>query len=168
MSKKIIQELTSIPGLKIECPNCSEEFSLKRGKLFNMYDAYPPNVQKIVSERMESVSLLRAVLDERKSLLAENKKKKPEKIETAARASNFGKISEQILPAFITFPYKQEECRVLLMPIDYLVFAGIAKNNKVEQIKFVDVKTGQGRLDKRQRQIQDRILEGKIKHKVVD
>jgi len=117
---------------------------------------------------MVSVNLLRRELDERKSLLVENKKKKPEKIETSARASNFGKISEQILPAFITFPYKQEECRVLLMPIDYLVFAGIAKNNKVEQIKFVDVKTGQGQLDKRQRQIQDRILEGKIKHKVID
>lgn len=168
MSKKIIQELTSIQGIKIECPSCSEEFSLKRGKLFNMYDAYPPNVQKILKERMASVNLLRGELDERKSRLVENTKKKPEKIETAARASNFGKISEQILPAFITFPYKQEECRVLLMPIDYLVFAGIAKNNKVEQIKFVDVKTGQGRLDKRQRQIQDRILEGKIKHKVID
>lgn len=133
-----------------------------------MYDAYPPNVQKILRARMEFAKDLKADLDERKRLLAENKNKKPEKIETSARASNFGKISEQILPAFITFPYKQEECRVLLMPIDYLVFAGIAKNNKVEQIKFVDVKTGQSRLDKRQRQIQDRILEGKIKHKVID
>lgn len=168
MSKKIIQELTSIQGLKIECPRCSEEFSVKRGKLFNMYDTYPPNVQKILKERMESAKDLTANLVERKRLLAENKKKKPEKIESAARATNFGKISEQILPAFITFPYRQEECRVLLMPIDYLVFAGVSKNNIVEQIKFVDVKTGQGGLSKRQRQIQDRILEGKIKHKVID
>jgi len=168
MSKKIIQELASISGLKIECPSCSEEFPVKRGKLFNMYDAYPANVQKRLREQLEDINLRKAMLDERKSHLAKNQKKKPEQIETAARATNFGKISEQILPAFITFPYKQEECRVLLMPIDYLVFAGLSKNNKVEQIKFVDVKTGNGSLDKRQRQIQERVLEGNIKHKVID
>jgi predicted Holliday junction resolvase-like endonuclease len=168
MSKKIIQELISIRGLKIECPSCFDEFSVKRGKLFNMYDAYPSNVQKILKERLENISLRRALLDERRSSLAKNQKKKPEQIETAARATNFGKISEQILPAFITFPYKQEECRVLLMPIDYVVFAGLSKSGKVEQIKFVDVKTGHGSLDRRQRKIQQCVLDGRIKHKVID
>lgn len=167
MASRIIRQLISIPGLKIECPHCSEEFPIKRGKLFSMYDAYPPAIQKIIRERFETANELREEIKERKKRLAENKKKKPEKIFVSAQASNFGQISEQILPAFLTFPYKQSECRILFKPIDYIVFTHLAENGRVEAIKFVDVKTGEGRLDRRQKQIRDRIVEGKIKHKVI-
>ena len=167
MARKIIQQLVSIPGLKIECPECNEEFPIKRAKLFSMYDTYPPAVQKIIRDRLESANELRGELKERKKQLTENKKKKPEKIAIAAQASNFGQISEQILPAFLTFPYKQTECRILFKPIDYIVFTGLSGKARVEAIKFVDVKTGDGRLTKGQRQIRDRVIEGKIKHKVI-
>jgi len=132
-----------------------------------MYDSYPPAVQKIIRERLEAASEVKEHIRERKKQLAENKKKKPEKIATAAQASNFGQISEQILPAFLTFPYKQNECRILFKPIDYVVFANLSGRGRVEAIKFVDVKTGDGRLTKGQRQIRDRIVDGKIKHKVI-
>jgi len=167
MTKKIIQQLVSIPGLKIECPSCNEEFPVKRAKLFNMYDSYPPEVQKIIRERLASANELKGDIKERKKQLAENKKKKPEKITIAAQASNFGQISEQILPAFLTFPYKQSECRILFKPIDYIVFTSLSGKGRVEAIKFVDVKTGDGRLTKGQRQIRDRIVGGKIKHRVI-
>lgn len=167
MASKIIQQLISIPGLKIECPHCAEEFPIKRAKLFSMYDAYPPAIQKIIRERFETTNELKGELKERRKRLAENKKKKPEKISVSAQASNFGQISEQILPAFLTFPYKQSECRILFKPIDYIVFTHLSLNGRVENIKFVDVKTGEGRLDRRQRSIRDRITEGKIKHKVI-
>ncbi len=167
MAHKIIQQLVSIPGLKIECPSCNEEFPIKRAKLFSMYDSYPPAVQKIIRERLGSANELKEELKERKKQLAENIKKKPEKITTAAQASNFGQISEQILPAFLTFPYKQNECRILFKPIDYIVFTSLSGKGRVEAIKFVDVKTGDGRLTKGQRQIRDRIVDGKIKHKVI-
>ena len=167
MAHKIIQQLVSIPGLKIECPHCTEEFPIKRAKLFSMYDAYPPAVQKIIRERFESANESKVELKERKKQLAENKKKKPEKITVSAQASNFGQISEQILPAFLTFPYKQSECRILFKPVDYIVFTSLSGKGRVEAIKFVDVKTGDGRLTKGQRQIRDRVVEGKIKHKVI-
>ena len=167
MSHKIIQQLESIPGLTIECPKCNEEFPIKRAKLFSMYDTYPPAVQKIIRERFESANELKVELKERRKRLSENKKKKPEKIAVAAQASNFGQISEQILPAFLTFPYKRNECRILFKPIDYVVFTGLSGKLRVEAIKFVDVKTGDGGLNKKQRQIRDRVVEGKIKHKVL-
>jgi predicted Holliday junction resolvase-like endonuclease len=167
MAHKIIQQLVSIPGLKIECPGCNEEFPIKRAKLFSMYDMYPPAVQRIIRERLESSNELKEDLKVRKKQLTEDKKKKPEKIAISAQASNFGQISEQILPAFLTFPYKQNECRILFKPIDYIVFTSLSGKGRVEAIKFVDVKTGDGRLTKGQRQIRDRVIEGKIKHKVI-
>jgi predicted Holliday junction resolvase-like endonuclease len=132
-----------------------------------MYDTYPPATQKIIRERFVSASQSKEELKERKIQLVENRKKKPEKITTAAQGSNFGKIAEQIVPAFLTFPYRQDECRPLFEPIDYIIFTGLSEKGRVEAIKFVDVKTGDARLSKGQRQIRDRVVEGKIKHKVI-
>lgn len=167
MAHKIIKQLVSIPGLKIECPHCDEEFPIKRAKLFSMYDTYPPEVQKIIRERFEFANESKEELKERKKQLAENKEKKPGKITVSAQASNFGQISEQILPAFRDFPYKQSECRTLFKPIDYIVFMNLSGAGCIEAIKLVDVKTGDGRLTKGQKQIRDSVVEGKIKHKVI-
>ena len=167
MSHKIIQQLVSIPGLRVQCPHCTGEFPINRAKIFSMYDTYPPTVQKMIRERFESANESEEELKERKKQLAENRKKKPEKITASAQGSNFGKIAEQIVPAFVTFPYKQSECRPLFEPIDYIIFTGLAGKAHVEAIKFVDVKTGDGRLSTGQRQIRDRVVEGKIKHKVI-
>jgi predicted Holliday junction resolvase-like endonuclease len=167
MAHKIIRQLMSIPGLKVECPHCLEEFPVKRGKLFSMYDTYPPPAQKILRARFRSANELKDELKERKQQLIENRKTKPLKITVSAQACNFGKIAEQIVPAFLTFPYKQNECRPLFEPIDYIIFKGLSANGRVEVIKFVDMKTGDGRLSKGQRKIRDRVVEGKITHKVI-
>jgi len=167
MPHKMIQQLVSIPGLKVECPHCNEEFPIKRGKLFSMYDSYPQAVQKIIRQRFESANESKEELRDRRKELFENKKKKPERITTSAQGSNFGKIAEQIVPAFLTFPYTQSECRPLFEPIDYIIFAGLSRAHHVEAIKFVDVKTGDARLSRGQRQIRDRVIEGQIRHKVI-
>lgn len=133
-----------------------------------MYEKYPDMIRKQIHDRLASAQELGKELKERKAKLAASKKSKPEKIAVSAQASNFGQISEQILPAFTTFPYKRTECRILFKPVDYIVFARLSQQRSVEAIKFVDVKTGGGRLDGRQRQIRDRITEGKIKHRVID
>jgi predicted Holliday junction resolvase-like endonuclease len=132
-----------------------------------MYDAYPPAVQKIMRERFESANESNKELKERKKQLPENKKKKPARIAAGAQGANFGKIAEQIVPAFVTFPYKQKECRPLFEPIDYIIFTGLSGKSHVNTIKFVDMKTGDARLSKEQRQIRDRVIEGKIEHKVI-
>jgi predicted Holliday junction resolvase-like endonuclease len=132
-----------------------------------MYDTYLPAVRKIIRERFESATESSEELKERKKQLAANRKKQPERIAAAALGGNFGKIAEQILPAFVTFPYKQNECRPLFEPVDYVIFTGLARKGRVQEIKLVDVKTGAAPLSKRQRQIRDRVTEGKIKHKVI-
>jgi len=169
MSQKIISQLISIKGLEIECPNpdCNEQFPVKNGKLFSMYDSYPPAIQKIIRERFAEANNLKDEVKERRKKLANDKKRKPEKITTSTKATNFGQISEQIIPAFLTFPYKQQECRILFKPIDYIVFRNLAKGGHVEAIKFVDVKTGKAPLEKKQKQIRDRIVSGKVEHSLI-
>lgn len=167
MNRTIIQQLQSIKGLEVECPNCNGQFPISRGRLFSMFDSYPPAARTILRDRLASANDLKADIRERQKKLAADKKAKPTKITVSAKASNFGQIAEQILPAFRTFPYTQCECRILFKPIDYIVFMNLSANGKVDAIKFVDVKTGDGRLDKRQRQISERIQQGKIKHKVL-
>jgi predicted Holliday junction resolvase-like endonuclease len=168
MARKIIEQLASIPGLKIECPKCSGIFAIKRAKPFSMYAPYPPAALKILSQRLVATKALNQEIAARNEQLVKNLTKKPMKIAVGSEASNFGKISEQILPAFLTFPYQQAECRVLLQPIDYVVFKGLSKRDHVEAIKFVEVKTGAGRLDRKQQQIRNCVVDRKIKHKVID
>lgn len=167
MSDKIIQQLASIAGLKVQCPHCTEEFPITRAKVCSMYDPHPL-AEKMIRERQGVADELNVDLKQRKKLFFLNKQARPERITTAALACNFGQISEQILPAFLTFPYKRNECRILFKPVDYIVFGNLSRQGQVDTIKFVDVKTGNGRLDKRQRQIRDRICEGNVKHRIID
>jgi predicted Holliday junction resolvase-like endonuclease len=132
-----------------------------------MYEKYPAEIQKVIHQRFESANESRKELEERRKQLAENRKKQPARIAAGAHGSNFGKIAEQILPAFITFPYKQKECRPLFEPVDYVIFTGLAGRGRVQAIKFVDVKTGDAHLSRGQRQIRDRVTEGRIKHRVI-
>ncbi|MBI3608802.1 MAG: hypothetical protein HY207_12615, partial [Nitrospirae bacterium] len=103
MGNKVIKQLLAVPGLRIECPNCDEAFSIKRAKLFGMYDSYPPAVQRMLRERFQAANEVRDELKQRKKTLAENRKKKPEKITVSAQASNFGQISELSFPSSFVF-----------------------------------------------------------------
>ena len=167
MGKKIIDQLNSINGLKIECPKCRMESSIKRAKIFNMYDTYPAPIKKIIKDRHQFAIEEQLKIKLRKEELKINKKKKPEKITISANASNFGQIAEQIIPAFKTFPYRQRDCRILFKPIDYIVFTNLSKTGQADEIKFVDVKTGKGALTYLQKDIRDLISEGKIKHRIM-
>ena len=168
VANKIIKQLISISGLKIECPKCGEDFPIKKGSLFSMYGSAPAAAEEIMRERLGLARELKKQLLERQRQLTENKWRKPERASISAQASNFGQISEQILPAFVTFPYKPSDCRGLFEPIDYVVFTNLSAKRRIETIKFVDVKTGRASLTRRQKQIRDRVTAGKVKHKVVD
>jgi len=121
-SNVVIQQLLAVKGLKVECPHCEEVSPIHRLKLFGMKDKYPKFAQDIINERMTQVEEGREYVKDRKKELANNKKKKPEKVSIATEATNFGQISEQIIPAFKNFPFNQRDCRALFKPVDYLIF----------------------------------------------
>lgn len=167
-SQSIIEQLKSIKGLKIECPHCDEASPVQKFKLFGMYDeTYPKFANDYIGQRISATISKKEDIKARKKQLAEDKKKKPQKITTSTESTNFGQLSEQILPSFKSFPYQQQDCRVLLKPVDYLVFNKLHRTGKVDSITFVDVKTGNARLTKGQRMIEQCINANKVKHEVI-
>ena len=70
-------------------------------------------------------------------------------------------IAPLLLPYFPDFPFNPKDARFLGSPIDLIVFDGLDAG-QIEQIVLVEVKTGGSSLSKRERQIRDVILQGKI------
>lgn len=62
-----------------------------------------------------------------------------------SRAVLSGQFSEQISPYLPDFPYKPTESRFIGKPIDFVVFRGMDEK-KIEEVIFVEVKSGQSQL----------------------
>lgn len=64
-----------------------------------------------------------------------------------SRAVLSGQFSEQIAPYLPDFPFKPTEARFIGKPIDFVVFRGM-DNKKIDEVVFVEVKSGQSQLSK--------------------
>lgn len=62
-----------------------------------------------------------------------------------SRAVLSGQFSEQLAPYLPDFPYKPTEARFIGKPIDFVVFRGMDEK-KIEEVVFVEVKSGQSQL----------------------
>lgn len=66
-----------------------------------------------------------------------------------------GQIAEQIIPFLEHFNHNPKSLRALFSPIDYVAF-------EEDQITFIEVKTGNSQLSKKQKGIKKLIEEGKV------
>jgi len=66
-----------------------------------------------------------------------------------------GQITEQLVPFLNQFPYDPTRAQFLGQPIDYIIF----QDNK---IIFVEVKSGNSRLSKKQKLIKSNIEDGNV------
>lgn len=73
-----------------------------------------------------------------------------------SRAVTTGKVAEQLVPHFPTFPLNPREARFLGSPVDYVVFDGL-ESDDVRRIVFVEVKTGAAGLSGRERLVRDAV-----------
>ena len=83
----------------------------------------------------------------------------------AARTSlavNVGKAVEKVAPALPSFPHAIGDCRFLGEPIDYLVFGGIVPQGRIEELVFLDIKTGKAKLTDGQKLIRDAVERHKV------
>ncbi len=95
--------------------------------------------------------------------------------ETADRSRQVlkGKIAEQIVPLLRSvFRYDPADARFIGAPIDYIIFDGYtrAKDSGSREpitIVFADVKTGNARLSRTERQIRDAVREGRVKWETI-
>lgn len=89
----------------------------------------------------------------------------PEVREEAIRRSRAvltGQFSEQLAPYLPNFPFSPSEVRFLGKPVDFLVFPGIDQK-KVEEVVFVEVKSGTSGLNSTERSLKEAVLQKKVR-----
>ena len=79
-----------------------------------------------------------------------------------SRANLSGQFAEQLAPYFPDFPYSPNELRWLGKPIDYVVFKGLDTND-LQEIVFLEIKSGKSQLNGHQQQIKRLVEEKKVR-----
>ena len=145
--------------LSAYCPNCRESFTLADSLLFDGTKKFPDKAEQVRKELLSQI-------DERVADLVERQKKAKTQSEKAAISVGIGKIVEKILPTHKNFAFQAADCRFLGEPIDMIVFDSISENS-VKHITFLDVKTGDARLNTHQKLVRDAINEGNVQWRMV-
>lgn len=74
-----------------------------------------------------------------------------------------GKVSEQLAPYWTSFPFVARDARFLGSPVDFVVFDGLSEENgAIRRVVFVEVKTGEARLSRREIGIREAIERGAV------
>lgn len=79
-----------------------------------------------------------------------------------SRAVLGGQFSEQLAPYLPDFEYLPTECRFIGKPIDFIVFKGMDEK-KIDEVVFVEVKSGNAKLNQHEKNLKDAIDKKKVK-----
>lgn len=140
-----------------EC-TCGDSFKLKDVNLFAL-DEFTPEAEELYRE-------MKLAITERRAELKELEKKGPERSQNTSKSVNLGFIFERIAPTLPDFPFDKNDCRSMFDPIDYVIFNGLHKTGKVDKLFFVDIKSGEARLSKTQKQIKEIVENKKVSFKL--
>ena len=87
-------------------------------------------------------------------------------IANSQRANIKGKVTETFAPFLKGFPFKASECKFIGDPLDYVVFKGLDERD-IKGIHFVEVKSGDAKLSKHQKEI-IRLVRNNGRYEIVD
>ena len=156
---KIEQLIKSLQTSELyaECP-CGQEFKLSDAILFDGTEQFPETAVKAQRE-------LESRLQTREQDLAKKMRLATEGAEKTTKAVNVGKNLERALPTMKNFKWVVPDSKFLGDPIDLLVFNGLS-NGDVESLSFVEVKSGNAKLNDHQKSIRDAISDHRVSYKV--
>jgi predicted Holliday junction resolvase-like endonuclease len=106
---------------------------------------------------------------EAKSLLTEWKQEQERSIRQDAvhrsQAVTTGKVIEHLVPYLPNFNYNPKDARFIGSPIDFVVFDGLNddEDDQLRAVVFVEIKTGQSSLTRRERMVRDAIKAGRVR-----
>lgn len=140
--------------LNARCNNCNESSPLSKYILFDGTKDFPDSIQNIKNQ-------YETILKEKHETLDKQITRSDEGAEKKAKEIGFGKTMEKIIHLHKDFNIPLEDCRFLAEPIDMIVFSGSSKNN-VDHITFMEIKTGEAKLNKHQRMIRDAIQDNNV------
>ena len=93
----------------------------------------------------------------RSDIIKEERKKAVDKSRSVIK----GKVSEELIPFEKDFSYNPSEMKFLGDPVDYIVFRG-SDGKEIEEVVFLEIKTGQSRLSKQEKNLKQAIQEGNV------
>lgn len=73
-----------------------------------------------------------------------------------------GQFSEQISPFLPNFPIDPSVCRFIGKPVDFIGFVGLDEK-KIDEVVFVEVKTGKSQLNSVERSLKDAIKNKRVR-----
>ncbi len=80
-----------------------------------------------------------------------------------SRAVVGGLVGEQIAPLLPGFPCEAGDVRFIGKPVDYVAFPGMSEGREVEELVFIEVKTGSAGLSKREKEIKAAVKAGRVR-----
>ena len=84
-----------------------------------------------------------------------------------SRAVLRGQLAEQVAPLLGEFTYDPADARFLGHPIDYVVFDGLSDESDELELVFVEIKSGNARLSRREAAIRDAVRDGRVRFEVL-
>ncbi|MBU0586551.1 hypothetical protein KJ780_03495 [Candidatus Micrarchaeota archaeon] len=73
-----------------------------------------------------------------------------------------GQFAEQIAPYLPDFPFNPADARFIGKPVDFIVFKG-ACEKEIEEVIFVEVKSGKSKVSPQEKRLRDVINEKRIR-----
>lgn len=165
--KQIIKELKESSQLKARCPYCDEEFTLSKAVLFDAASELPPAAVDLIEGRKQDLKERAIHIREEQTELRRRKHSATDGAEKKAMEVGLGFVLEKIVTCWNGFPHEPHDCRSLYEPIDYVAFDGMTESAAVEQVAFLDVKSGEAKLNKHQRLVRDAINDGRVDYREV-
>jgi predicted Holliday junction resolvase-like endonuclease len=146
-------------GLYATCCHCEGKFKLSKAIMFDGLGKLP----SLVEDKRKEMNA------EFKQMVEDFKKRRLSALVGAEKKSievGIGKNIEKVVPTLKEFKFPLCDCRPLFDPIDMIIFEGVTKM-KVESIKFMEIKTGNAKLNEHQRAIKDAISDEKVSFMVL-
>lgn len=170
MTARQSEHLDKIGSLEQQISTLKDDFNAKQLTILTEH-------QQLLEQKQHAISKLnqRLIEQENEFKLAQDKAIK----EARTQSNNIqrhvikGQISEKFVPFMSGFEYSPADCRFMGEPMDYIVFHrlhdcadGQASLNDVSVV-FLEVKTGQAKLNKRQQILKEAIRRGQVKFETV-
>jgi predicted Holliday junction resolvase-like endonuclease len=76
-----------------------------------------------------------------------------------------GQVTEQMAPLLPDFPYHYKDAMFLGKGVDYVIFDGLHRG-VIDNIIFLEVKSGVSQLNKNEKMIKDAVIAGKLHYDV--
>jgi len=106
-------------------------------------------------------------IEELKRLFKESEKVIRLKSVSSSRRSLVGKFIERFVPFLKKIPFEPSDMHFLGSPVDYIVFEGLHEDN-VQKVTFVEIKTGESKLTKREKSLKETVERKKVYWKEIN